>query len=152
MPAPEAYYVSPLFRCLQTAHLTFSQLKLPEDRLFNPVIKEMLREVMGEHTCDRRSSRTAIRNAFPEWTIEPGFSEVDELWLPDRRETHAEHDERTRGLLNDIFAHDASTFISLTSHSGAIASLLRVTKHRDFRLPTGALIPLLVKATKINRV
>ena len=142
--------MSPLYRCLQTANLTFSQLKLPEDRPFKPVMKEMLREVMGEHTCDRRSTRSIIHEAFPDWTIEPGFSEKDELWRADHRETFAEHDKRTVSLLDDIFAHDASTFVSLTSHSGAIASLLRVTKHRGFRLPTGALIPLLVKATRTS--
>lgn len=149
-PAPQSYYVSPLFRCLQTANATFSGLELPEDRPFKPIIKEMLREVMGEHTCDRRSNRTTIHEAFPKWTIEANFSEADELWQPDHRETHAEHDKRTASLLDDIFSHDASTFVSLTSHSGAIASLLRVTGHREFRLPTGALLPLLVKATSVT--
>jgi hypothetical protein len=38
--------------------------------------------------------------------------------------------------------------VSLTSHSGAIASKLRVLGHRDFPLPTGGMIPVLVKATK----
>ena len=151
MPAPESYYVSPLFRCLQTANLTFSGLKLPGERPFEPLVKEMLREVMGEHTCDRRSNRKFIHDSFPEWTIEPGFSEEDVLWRPDHRETWAEHDIRTRDLLDDVFANDRSTFVSFTAHSGAIASLLRVTGHREFKLPTGALIPVFVKATRQMR-
>ena len=53
---------------------------------------------------------------------------------------------RMKKLLNDIYSRDDSTYISLTTHSGSIASLLRVIGHRDFRLPTGAIIPVLVKA------
>ena len=49
-------------------------------------------------------------------------------------------------LLDDIFTNDVSTYISFTTHSGSIASLLRVIGHRQFRLPTGALIPVFVKA------
>lgn len=150
MPAPEKYYVSPLWRCLQTAELTFGNdgLKMPEGREFRPVVKEMLREVMGEHTCDRRSSRSALAEAFPGFEIEAGLSEEDELWLKDHRETHGEHDVRTRALLEDVFESDESLFVSFTSHSGSIASLLRVLGHQEFRVPTGGLIPLFVKATR----
>ena len=49
-------------------------------------------------------------------------------------------------LLDDIFTHDDSTYISFTTHSGSIASLLRVIGHREFRIPTGALMPVLVRA------
>ena len=105
---------------------------------------------MGVHTCDKRSSRSVIANAVPSWGIEEGFTEEDELWQPDHRETHEEHDERTRAVLEDIFAHDRSTFVSLTSHSGAGASLLRVIGHRQFGLPTGGMMPIFVKATKLG--
>ena len=50
-----------------------------------------------------------------------------------------------RKLLDDIFANDDSTYMSFTTHSGSIASLLRVIGHREFRLPTGAVIPVLIK-------
>lgn len=151
MPAPEKYYSSPLYRCLQTANITYSGLELPIDRPFHPLIKELMREVMGEHTCDKRSNKTVIRKAVPSWDIESGFTEQDELWQPDHRETPEEHDKRTQELLDDIFTHDSHTFLSFTSHSGAIASLLRVLRHRDFPLPTGALVPLFVKATRLDR-
>ncbi|KAK3686399.1 putative phosphoglycerate mutase pmu1 [Vermiconidia calcicola] len=148
MPAPERYYSSPLFRCLQTAYATWSGLEVPADRPLRLIVKELLREVVGEHTCDRRSSRTVIDDAFPEAEIEPGFSEKDELWQADHRETHAEHDTRTQQLLDEIFSHDEHTFISFTSHSGAIASLLRVIGHQQYPLPTGAMMPVIIKATK----
>ncbi|KAK4556652.1 putative phosphoglycerate mutase pmu1 [Recurvomyces mirabilis] len=150
MPEPERWYVSPLTRCLQTCDLTWSGLKLHGEHLFKPIIKEFVREVMGEHTCDRRSTRTIIHETAPKWTVEDGFAENDELWQANHRETWAEHDIRTRALLDDLFAHDSSSVLSVTAHSGTIASLLRVTGHRKFPLPTGGMIPLFVKATKAS--
>ncbi|KAK4503413.1 hypothetical protein PRZ48_004328 [Zasmidium cellare] len=148
MPAPQSYYVSPMFRCLQTANLTYSGLKLPDESPFDPLIKELLREVLGEHTCDRRSTRSYIHEHFPKWRIEEGLTEQDELWKADHRETHDEHDARTTEFLDNVFSHDEKIYVSLTTHSGAIASHLRVLGHQEFRLVTGGMIPVLVKATK----
>ena len=148
IPAPQSYYASPLDRCCQTAKLTFDGLDLPSDRPFKPLIKEMMREVMGVHTCDRRSTRTAISKRYPEFPFEVGFREEDPLWLADLRESDSQVDFRVRGFLDDIFEHDSNTFISLTSHSGAIAGFLRVLGHKPFSLPTGGVIPVLVKAEK----
>lgn len=41
MPAPERYYCSPLYRCLETANLTFTGLDLPADRPYKPVVMEV---------------------------------------------------------------------------------------------------------------
>ncbi|KAM0801782.1 phosphoglycerate mutase family protein [Usnea florida] len=146
IPVPESYYTSPLHRCLSTANITFNGLKLPAQQPCVPEVKELLREVIGVHTCDRRSSKGYIRQNFPSYTFEPGFAEEDEMWRPDVREDHSTHDTRMKKLLDDIYSRDDSTYISLTTHSGSIASLLRVIGHREFRLPTGAIIPVLVKA------
>ncbi|KAI4245828.1 MAG: hypothetical protein L6R40_002356 [Gallowayella cf. fulva] len=40
-PAPESYYSSPLYRCLETANLTFADLDLPAGRPYQPVVKEV---------------------------------------------------------------------------------------------------------------
>jgi len=146
IPLPEKYYVSPLERCLSTAKLTFSNLPLPANQPFLPEVRELLRETNGVHTCDRRSSKSYIEAHFPNYIIEPGFSENDELWSPNERESDEAQDVRLKLLLDDIFNHDESTYISLTSHSGAISALLRVIGHREFRLRTGSVIPVLVKA------
>ena len=193
IPVPESYYTSPLDRCLSTANITFNGLKLPTQQPCVPEVKELLREVIGIHTCDRRSSKGYIRQNFPSYTFEPGFAEEDEMWRPDIREDHSTHDvrisrvfghgtqvesleeflsvlffrlisslnvsslvrntdskfkfqTRMKKLLDDIYSRDDSTYISLTTHSGSIASLLRVIGHREFRLQTGAMIPVLVKA------
>ncbi|KAI9885962.1 MAG: Translation factor guf1 mitochondrial [Watsoniomyces obsoletus] len=150
IPAPESYYVSPLYRCLATADITFSNLELPADRPFQPIIKELLREKIGEHTCDERSSKTFIQDEFPKFTFESGFSEGDPLWKPDERETDEQQDARLKKLLDDVIGHDERTYISMTSHSGTTNSIMRVIGHRPFSLVPGALMPVLVKVEAVN--
>jgi broad specificity phosphatase PhoE len=146
LPYPQSYYTSPLTRCLKTANLTFSDLALPEEYPFNPTIKELLREGISTHTCDRRSNKTSIEALFPSLTFEPEFPEHDPFWSGILAETSAAQDARSKRVLDDLFAHDANTWLSITSHSGEIRSLLRVLGHREFSLGTGAVIPVLVEA------
>ena len=68
------------------------------------------------------------------------------MWDARVRETDSDTDKRMKTLLDDIFINDGKTFLSLTSHSGAISSMLRVLGHRVFPLVTGSVIPILVKA------
>lgn len=146
MPVPGSYYSSPLSRCLSTANLTFSGLDLPSNKKFLPTIKEDFREGISLHTCDRRHNKTYIASQYPTWHFEKGFAELDPLWNGTYAETNAAQDVRSKTVLDDVFANDASTYISITSHSGEIASILRVLGHRDFSLRTGAVIPVLVRA------
>lgn len=90
--------------------------------------------------------------AFPKFRFEENFNEADELWSPTLRETDSSIDVRTKTALDDIFATDANTWISISSHSGAIASMLRVLGHRKFGLGTGQVIPVLVKAEMVKGV
>ncbi|QDS70837.1 hypothetical protein FKW77_005130 [Venturia effusa] len=150
IPAPETYYSSPLDRCIATANLTFSGLDLPENKEFKPVVKELMREAIGIHTCDRRSTKTEIHSRWPQFEFEDDFSEEDPLWLPDLRESDSQLDARVKSLLDDIFTNDDHTYISFTSHSGAIAGILRVLEHIPFSLQTGGVIPVLVKAENVQ--
>ena len=100
------------------------------------------------HTCDWRNDKSHTQARFPEATFEPGFAEQDMLWRSDHRETNPEQETRLRKLLDDIFAKDDSTYISLTAHSGAIRAILAVIGHRPFALRTGAVLPVLLKVTK----
>ncbi|KAH8685948.1 histidine phosphatase superfamily [Tricladium varicosporioides] len=150
IPTPESYYTSPLMRCLATAEHTFSGLKLPAHKPFKPLIKELIREAIGAHTCDMRSTKTEIQKAYPDWPIEHGFAEEDPLWDAELRETDQAMDIRLREALDDIFSSDDKTFISISSHSGAIGSILRVLKHRSFSLGTGQVIPVLVRAEMVH--
>jgi hypothetical protein len=104
---------------------------------------------MGQHTCDRRSTATEIADKFPRYRFEGGFTEQDVYWDPKVRESNEHRNSRLRSLLNDIFATDQNTYISLTAHSGAITSILDVLGHRNFALATGAVIPVLVMVEKI---
>ncbi|KAF1829829.1 phosphoglycerate mutase-like protein [Decorospora gaudefroyi] len=147
---PQTYYTSPLYRCLDTAKLTFTGLKLPRNKPFKPVIKEFLREGISAHTCDRRNSKSYIHKHFPTFKFERGFAEEDPYWTEGFAEPSQDQDIRSKAVLDDIFANDSSTYMSITSHSGEIKSLLRVLGHREFRLSTGSAIPVLVKATTLN--
>ncbi len=142
---PEKFFVSPLDRCLQTAKLTWSDINLPSGHAFNPEVKEMLRECIGIHTCDRRSNKTYIQSTYP-YRIEPGFAEEDPLWLPDLRESDPAMTVRLKHFLDDIFKHNSDTVFSLTAHGGAVGAMLRAVGHREFPLKMGAVIPVLIKA------
>ena len=79
------------------------------------------------HTCDRRSSKTFIAARYPAWKFEEGFKEDDPLWKATERESDDAMDERSKVVLDDVFEHDKKTWISISSHSGEIGSLLRGT-------------------------
>jgi len=149
MPPPESYYVSPLNRCLSTAKITFEGLGLPNTIPFQPTVRELLRETLGIHTCDRRSSKSAIEKEYPLYKIEDGFADSDPLWEPDSRESNSARTTRLRAFLDDVFTNDPATFISFSAHSGAITSILEAIEHRSFELATGAMIPVLVKAERV---
>lgn len=147
MPAPQSFYVSPLYRTCNTAGLEWSDVALPESSPFVPTIKEKLREQLGVATCDKRSNATFIQDSFPSYSVEAGFTEEDELWKAYWLELDSQIDTRMHELLDDVFSNDKSTWISFTSHTGAISSLLRVMGHRKFSPGTADIIPVLVKAT-----
>ncbi|KXS96551.1 hypothetical protein AC578_1967 [Pseudocercospora eumusae] len=146
IPVPQTYYTSPLARCLATANVTFSGLDLPKRAPFVPTVKELLREGISIHTCDHRSNKTWIHDTYPSFKIEEGFNEYDELWNGVTGEPDSAHAKRMLTLLDDVFTSDASTWISFTSHSGTISTILDVIGHQKFTLATGSVIPVLVKA------
>jgi broad specificity phosphatase PhoE len=148
MPMVQSWYVSPLDRALRTAEITFEKLLAGRKESFKPVVKEMIREGIGIHTCDRRSSLSYIRTTYPHYLVESEFSETDPLWVPDLREPGSAQTIRLRGLLDDVFGSDRSTWISVTSHGGTIQSILRVVGHRAFGLGTGGVLPVLVKVER----
>lgn len=62
--------------------------------------------------------------------VESDFTEQDELWQPNDRETAQEHVVRVKELLDDIFNSEQRSVISFTTHSGTIRALYAVTGHR----------------------
>jgi broad specificity phosphatase PhoE len=150
LPVPSTLYTSPLARCLQTTEGVFHDLFAKADRPFRPVVKELLRERMINHTCNRRSSRSWIAEHYQTYIIEDGFTEEDELWRADRREPMEEHVARTREVLEDIFESDPGTFISLTVHSFAITAILRVLGTNKIRVREGSTVAFLVRAEMVD--
>ncbi|KAF2634471.1 phosphoglycerate mutase family protein [Massarina eburnea CBS 473.64] len=150
IPTPETFYVSPLTRTIETADLSFKGLQFGDGREYKPFIKELLREALGVHTCDRRSTASHILQTFPHITLEAGFSDPDLLWEEDYREPRSARTYRLGQLLDDIFETDDGVFLSLTSHSGAIGSILEAVGHRAFSLQTGGVIPVLVRAKRVD--
>lgn len=149
VPLPETVYTSPLARCLETTKLVYSDVMIKQGRDFSPVVKELLRERLTNHTCDRRSSRSWISKNYPECILEQGFEEEDLLWRTDRVETNDAHVARKQRLLEDIFANDGSLFVSLTTHSFAISAILETVGAPHFRVSEGAIFPLLIRAEKV---
>ncbi|QRV96967.1 histidine phosphatase family containing protein [Ceratobasidium sp. AG-Ba] len=153
VPLPTKLFSSPMSRAASTLNITFSGVLVDVDGkhdIVKPYIMENLREIIGVHTCDERRTKTYLRKTY-DFRIEPGFTENDELWTADHRETDEEANTRLKAALDTIFGkllsnHD--TFFSITAHSGAIGAALRVLGHRQYSLPTGGVIPVVIKATQ----
>ncbi|KAL3480216.1 histidine phosphatase superfamily [Aspergillus californicus] len=146
---------------------------------FIPEVKEGFREGMAMHTCNHRRTKSYIESLFGEWTFEDGFTEEDELWTGTTGETSEAQDLRSRAALDDIFQSSFNSnssvsrsgavpkgvcsspdhghghgkkdlIVSITAHSGEISSILRVIGHQAFRLATGAVIPVLIRAEEMT--
>ncbi|ORY29348.1 histidine phosphatase superfamily [Naematelia encephala] len=139
VPLPQKLYSSPMRRSTSTLNLTWSDILLNKG-----YIKEMFRESIGLHTCDQRSNLSIIQEANPGWQIDKSFTFHDELWNPIYEEQLNQQALRVRMLLNEIFATDPSTFISITAHSGVINSFFVAVGHQRFGVQTGGFVPVVV--------
>jgi len=141
---PDKLYCSPLTRALHTCDIML-------DGVFQhphaPVtVVENCREKNGVHTCNKRNTRTYIATCYPHFIIEEGFTELDELWDPNIQELMAQIVERARKFLGVVFRNDVNAqFISLTAHVTFINGFLAAIGMQRFNLPTGGIIPLVVK-------
>ncbi|SPO02944.1 related to phosphoglycerate mutase [Cephalotrichum gorgonifer] len=151
-PIPERLYTSPLTRCLETTDHIWRPIFAARALPFSPIIKENLREQITDHTCDRRSPLARIRELFPAYTVEDGFTEEDGLWRADVWEPLGDHCVRKQRVLEDIFAREegAADFLSLSIHSFAIAVILHVCGAEMFRVSEGTSIGILVRAEKVD--
>ncbi|KAG6889697.1 hypothetical protein C0995_015445 [Termitomyces sp. Mi166 len=151
LPMPGKFYVSPLSRALKTLEITFSGL-LPKGKNEWATVLENCREVYGVHTCDQRRTRTYIHATFPEFRIEPGFTENDLLWTPEVRETDAHVAGRAKQVLDLVFSEDKDSFISVTGHGGIINGFMASVGRPTYNLPTGeresstGILPIVIKS------
>ncbi|KAG7094706.1 hypothetical protein E1B28_005526 [Marasmius oreades] len=149
IPLPRKRYISPMTRALNTYTITFDGVPL-EGR---PLVLENCREVYGIHTCDKRRSRTYITTTFPKFDIEKCFTEDDELWTADVRESDEHAAERAKEVLDVIFRDEDEDdesvveVVSVTAHSGIINGFLAAVGRPSFALQTGGVLPMVVKST-----
>ncbi|OQO13159.1 hypothetical protein B0A48_02623 [Cryoendolithus antarcticus] len=147
--APTSFYTSPLRRCLQTVATTWQNVAgLPPSK--SPIVHESLREIFGVHTCDKRSSTSQIQAEFPYFELSPGLTADDRLWTPDHRETMQEHAELWRNFLQDLFENDESTYVSITTHSGATRALYLAIGHPDVWTAAGSVVPIVVLGRRVK--
>lgn len=78
------------------------------------------------------------------YQFDPDFTEADQLWTPHYQEQPPQIALRARLALNNLFATDSNTFISITAHGGFIGGLLRAIGHRHVALQTAGMIPIVV--------
>lgn len=143
-PVPALFYVSPLLRSSRTLVETWKGIDTPQ-----PLVVESLRETMGVHLCHKRSSKKEIAAQFPQFAFEEGFSEEDVLFeahTPEREQLHQQF-LRINGFLQGLF-EDMEPVVSITSHAGTIRAFLTVIGHRKFTIPTGGMIPVVVRGEK----
>ncbi|KAG7662815.1 uncharacterized protein J8A68_003669 [[Candida] subhashii] len=145
-PYPTKFYVSPLQRSIKTHNITWPNTE--------PIIFENVRETLGLHLCHKRSTKTEIATKFPNVRFMDGFPEEDELFekeFAEKRECLHEQFVRMNRVLQHIFDNDEDhDAISITSHAGTIRAFITVLGHRKFTIPTGGMIPIVVKGTKRN--
>ncbi|KAJ3752081.1 histidine phosphatase superfamily [Lentinula raphanica] len=145
LSVPSSRYCSPLTRAMKTCLITFDGV--PSGAEHPAVILENCREEYGEHTCDKRHTRTWISTNFPEFVFEKGFTEEDEIWTANDRESHTHAAIRAKSVLDMIFDTDNHEVISITAHGGIINGFLSVLGRKRYALPTGGVLPVVVKST-----
>ncbi|PFH53324.1 hypothetical protein AMATHDRAFT_187957 [Amanita thiersii Skay4041] len=145
LPLPDRLYCSPLTRAMKTCEITFHDTILNDIR--KVMVSELCREENGVHTCDKRNVKQYIEKAFPLFEIEDGFTEEDELWDPNIRETRDQVVQRAKAMIDTIFETDtAHTFISITAHSGFIQGFMKAVNKPIIAIPIGGVLPVVVKA------
>lgn len=108
-----------------------------------------------ERTSPRRTRRRVFRllsivklSGATQIDFEDGFVDEDELWTVDLQETPAQQTLRARKALDALFSTNSNTYISITSHSGTIFSLLAAIGHRPWWTKECDMVPLVIKAVR----
>lgn len=145
IPLPTALFVSPLRRTLYTLNESFAGVvDCPP-----PLIVENLRDAYGLRTSDWRHNKTWIHERFPGFEFEEWFTERDELWEEGKREPTEHVQERVKDVLDRIFTL-SDTYLALVAHDKVISATFNLTGHPDYDLPTGGVIPLVIKVTRVR--
>ncbi|KAJ9109109.1 hypothetical protein QFC21_000437 [Naganishia friedmannii] len=77
-PMPDVWFCSPLTRTAETMRLSFGEILEGK----TPIFVEAFREIFGEHTCDKRRTKSYLQERYPNYEFEPAFAEEDPWWKP----------------------------------------------------------------------
>lgn len=113
----ELVIVSPLKRALQTATEIFKGLSVPI------ISFEMTREYpIGGHTCNKRSQKEYLMDAFPTINFDDIKGGEDQLWDPEKEESIHELDLRIN-IFKKFIENRPEKNIALVSHASFIGQL-----------------------------
>ncbi|KAK7688196.1 hypothetical protein QCA50_008566 [Cerrena zonata] len=146
---PQKFYVSPRRRALETWTGTFGGTRdyslFPEEGPTVTIV-ENCRETYGIYPCDMRLPLSVLQKTYPPPTyqFEVNFTEHDPLWTRDERETDEHVQERAKRVLDVIFK-GPEIYVSITAHGWFIRGLLAETRHQPYRIPTGGVLPVVIK-------
>lgn len=148
-PVPTRLISSPFRRSAVTLLTAWNHVRTKGLLPVTPVIRELWREQIWSHTCDWRSSKTAIHERVPEFDLEQAMTEEDEL-----RHVVVETEDtvyiRIRSALSQTFEEfPDDPVIGISSHSGAIRALFMAVGHKVFKPRICSFVPLIVKATPV---
>ena len=87
---------------------------------------EQVREVTGEHPCDKRRPMREVRQDFPNVDFSSVSSEEDDMYLEDRRETDEEASVRCEAFLTWLGGREEVEVVVVT-HSAFLRVLLQKT-------------------------
>lgn len=160
LPVPTKFFSSPFTRSASTLAISWNGIAVCKDsddasklkvRRHHPIVMETLRETIGEHLCDKRSSRTVFDQRLGDWgfVFEDGFVNEDVYWRPDWREPLSKQALRADEFFQHLFEqYPDDSVIYSASHAGMIKAIITAAHHRQFTIPTAGVIPIVLKGTR----
>ncbi|KAF7761011.1 hypothetical protein Agabi119p4_10420 [Agaricus bisporus var. burnettii] len=122
IPCPEKIYTSPLTRALKTCDIAFDWI------------------------ANKQKSVLVVENCREGNGIEEEFSEEDEVWVPDVRETKEAIAARARSVLDKVFDEEPQiTYVCFTIHGGIINAFLSILGLPKQSLSTGGVFPVIIR-------
>ncbi|KAF3161275.1 hypothetical protein TWF225_009513 [Orbilia oligospora] len=146
LAVPELFLSSPLSRAADTLIHSFN-LTFRNPRPPSPVFVEFLRESFGVDTHNSRRSYTTLKKKYPLFEFEEEFSEFDPLWTSYRDETDSSVLHRAKIFLENLFLRRSEMFIAVATHESVIKAILEAIGHRQFSIPVGHMIPVVIKGS-----
>ncbi|GJJ10413.1 hypothetical protein Clacol_004639 [Clathrus columnatus] len=178
IPIPESFYSSPFSRTITTALISFEGIVFGDgDNVVKSVPKAIIKEQKfrernyRQHTCNMRRTRSFIKETYPQFEIEPGFTEEDIFWNTTGacNETDDLLRIQVREVLDEIFENDKSCcgcyFISplqrfatlvvdifITAHAHTNRLIREVLGAPEKRMPTGGVFAMVISVTPSSAI